>query len=563
MERDPQKLDELRKGRNDVQNHLIDGFVSGQLSRRDFMRRGSVIGLSIPLLGAIVTACGGANSSSSASSSGTSAPKPKAGANLKIAGVVPTGAIDPLSVADEGGLTMLQQTGEFLTFNDPQTNILKPMLAQSWTHNENGDVWTFKLRPNVTFNNGAPMTADDVVYSFQSQTDPKVYVNAASAFQGVLTKDGVKKVDDQTVAFNLEAPNGNFPYLISSDNYNMIIVPKGTDYSKWEKTFIGTGPFKLVKYSAKQGATFAPNPNWWGGKPLPAGLQHIFYDTQQPQILALQGGDVDIVNNIVPQGAEAVLNNPQFTSYTAKSSQHRELSMRNDQAPWNDKRVRQAMALTLDRPAIAQALFKGIAQLGNDSPFAPIFRSTDTSVPQRAQDIPKAKQLLADAGHPNGFKTQLYAEIYQEIPQYAQIIKQAGAQIGIDIDLHVEDQGAYYGDAVPGKSDWLDGTMSLVDYGHRGVPNVFLNAPLRSDGTWNAAHFKNSQYDALVTQYEEAIDFATQKSTATKIQNLLLDETPLIIAYFFDALSVSKKAVGGIVTTGMGQIFLDGAGNVG
>ena len=400
MHRDPQKLDQLRNGRSEIENHVIDEFVLGHISRREFLRRGSIIGLSIPLLGAIVTACGGANSSSTASS-GT-AGTPKAGATLRIAGVVPTGAIKPAQIYDEGGLTMIQQTGEYLSFNDPKTNILKPMLATSWKPNADASVWTFKLRQGVKFNDGTPMTADDVVYSFQQNTDPKVYVNAASVFTGVLTNDGVKKVDDQTVEFHLEAPNGNFPYLISSDNYNMIIVPNGTDYSKWEKTFIGTGPFMMTSYQANTGATFAPNPNWWGGKVLPAELQHIFYPTQQPQILALQGGDVDIVNLIVPAGAEGVLNNPDYKLLVTKSSQHRELSMRCDQAPWNNKLVRQAMALSLNRPEIAQALFKGYAQLGNDNPFAPIFRSTDTSVPQRVQDRPRPSSCCRRPGTPTG-----------------------------------------------------------------------------------------------------------------------------------------------------------------
>jgi peptide/nickel transport system substrate-binding protein len=562
MHRDPQKLDQLRSGRSELENHVIDEFVLGRISRREFLRRGSIIGISIPALGAIVSACGGANSSSGGSSGGA-AGVAKRGANLKIASVVPTGAIDPLSVADEGGLTMMQQTGETLVFNNPHTNVVEPVLATKWESNATGDVWTFTLREGVTFSNGQPMTADDVVYSFQSQTNPKVYVNAASAFSGVLTNNGVEKVDDLTVAFHLEAPNGNFPWLISSDNYNMIIVPKDTDYSKWEKTFVGTGPFVLKSYQATVGATFAPNPNYWGVKAYPAGLQFIFYATQQPQILALQAGSVDIVNLIVPQGAEAVFNDPKYSLLVTKSSQHRELSMRCDQAPWDNKLVRQAMALSLDRPGIINALFKQYAQLGNDNPFAPIFRSTDTSVPQRAQDTAKAKQLLASAGHPNGFTTDLYAEVYQEIPQYAQIIKQAAAEIGITINLHVESQAKYYGDAVFGKSDWLDGAMSLVDYGHRGVPNVFLGAPLTSTGTWNAAHFKNSQYDSLVKQYVGALDLTSQRSFAGQIETLLLDETPLILAYWFDAISVTKKSVAGVVTTGMGQIYLDKAGLTG
>jgi peptide/nickel transport system substrate-binding protein len=105
--------------------------------------------------------------------------------------------------------------------------------------------------------------------------------------------------------------------------------------------------------------------------------------------------------------------------------------------------------------------------------------------------------------------------------------------------------------------------MSLVDYGHRGVPNVFLGAPLTSTGTWNAAHFKNPQFDSLVKQYVGALDLATQRSYAGQIEQLLLDETPLILAYWFDAISVTKKTVAGVVTTGMGQIFLDKAGLTG
>ena len=114
--------------------------------------------------------------------------------------------------------------------------------------------------------------------------------------------------------------------------------------------------------------------------------------------------------------------------------------MRCDKAPWDNKLVRQAMALSLNRPEIAQALFKGYAQLGNDNPFAPFFRSTDTSVPQRVQDLTKAKQLLSQAGHPNGFTTDLYTEDYQEMKNYAQIIKQAAQAIGININLHIDNQ---------------------------------------------------------------------------------------------------------------------------
>jgi peptide/nickel transport system substrate-binding protein len=233
--------------------------------------------------------------------------------------------------------------------------------------------------------------------------------------------------------------------------------------------------------------------------------------------------------------------------------------MRNDQAPFTDKRVRQAIALTLDRPGMLQALLNGAGVLGNDSPFSPKFPSTDTTVPQRAKDLTKAKQLMSAAGHPNGFSTQLATEQYEEIPQLAQVIAEAASKIGVKINLKVETQANYYGKATYGNSDWLDATMSLVDYGDRGVPNVFLNAPLTSGGTWNAAHFKNPTYDKLVQQYTAAVDLQTQKQVAGQIQRLLLDETPLIIPYFIDGLTATTSTVHGVNPTSIAAIYLKDA----
>ena len=362
--------------------------------------------------------------------------------------------------------------------------------------------------------------------------------------------------DSHTVEFHLEAANGNFPYIISSDNYNAIIVPKGTDFAKWGKTFIGTGPFKLKSYSTNQGAEFVANPDYWGGAPYLDGSSFGFYQSQQPQILALQGGSVDVIVSFVPSGAQALLSNPgQYSIIRYKSSQHRELSMRCDQSPFNDARVRQAIAYSLDRPGMVQALLQGYGEVGNDSPFAPMFPSTNTSVPQRTQNIAKAKQLLKEAGHPS-FTTTLTTEQYEEIPQLAQVIAQSASKIGVKINLKVETQTQYYGKATFGNSDWLDATMSLVDYGDRGVPNVFLQSPLLSGGPWNAAHFNNKTYDNLVKQYVAAVDLQTQKEIAGKIQTLLLDLTPMVIPYFIDGLTASTPKVHGLNPTATQQMFL-------
>ncbi len=549
--KDYRLLDLLRRSRTPHENHLIDGLVDGRVSRREFLRYGSVLGLSLPLLGRIGAAAGLGSLATPAFAQGA------AGATIRVACSAPNGAVDPVKTPDVGGLVMLQQTGEFLCMDGPDL-VLKPMLAESWKPNDKGTVWTFTLRKGVKFHGGGEMKADDVAASINRLADPGNSSNALSVFNGVLSKGGAKKVDDYTVEFHLDAPNGNFPYLLSSDNYNAIILP--ADYAgDFEKNFNGTGPFKLEKYTPKVGASFVRNDDYWGEKALPAKVEFIFFADIQPQILALQGGQVDVVNQLPILAGAGLLNDPSVTIISQKSATHHQLHMRNDVDPFKDPRVRRAIALSLDRNKLVKGLMRGRAQPGNDSPFAPVYPSTDASVPQREQNIAEAKQLLEAAGIKPGQKITLTTQRYQEIPEYAQLVQNAVKEIGLDMELSVMDSGTYYGDAVFGKSNWLDSAMGITDYGHRGVPNVYLSAPLRSDGTWNAAHFKNKEFDTLAASYIAALDVEAQKADAGKIQRLLLEETPVIFAYFFDYLSVSVKGVTGVNPTAMSQIFLDRA----
>jgi len=550
------RLDRLRRGRGPVQEHVIDEFVAGRLSRRDFIRRGSMMGMSMTLLSGIVAACGSSGTSSSSSTPTTGG---KAGATIRAGILVPAAAINPITIADQGGLELIGNVGEMLVFTDQQLNY-HPWLATSWSPNADASVWTFKIRQGVKFNDGTPMSVDDVVYSFKTQANPKGTGNALSVFGGTLSPDGVVKVDDTTVAFHLDKADAGWLDAVSHDNYNMIIVPKGFDYSKYQTSWPGTGRFMKSSYTPNVGATFVRNPHYWGTPALPARIEWTFYPTEAPMAAALQAGSIDTMDQFSVATSPQLLTGG-FNVTSLKAATHRELSMRTDQAPFTNKLVRQAIAYSLDRQAIVQALFKGQAQLGNDSPFAPVFPSTDTSVPQRAQDLTKAKQLLAQAGVPRGFSTPLLTETTQEMPHFAQIIKQYAAQIGVTINLTIETPTKYYGTTF-GKSDWLDGEMSLVDYGARAVPNVYLQAPLQTinaktgSGNWNAARFNNPTYDTLSKQYIAAVDLSTQRRVAGQIQRLLLDETPVIYAYFYNYLSASQKNVTGTYPTAQGQFFL-------
>jgi len=234
MSKQRSAVDSLRRGLTETQNHVVDEFAAGHIDRRAFLRHGAVMGISLPILNALAGALGAEIlAPSAAGAAGTP------GGTVRVAMTMPTGPIDPVTIDDQS-LVLPQQTGEFLAYSSPKL-MLSPVLAESWSANSSGDVWSFKIRKGVKFHNGKPLTADDVVATFDRLSDPKGDSNALSVFGGgVLTKGGTRKVDDYSVEFHLDAPNGNFPYLASSDNYNAVILP--ADYAAdFEKTFIGTG----------------------------------------------------------------------------------------------------------------------------------------------------------------------------------------------------------------------------------------------------------------------------------------------------------------------------------
>jgi peptide/nickel transport system substrate-binding protein len=564
MDDTQRRVDAIRNERSELENHIIDEYSAGKITRREFVRRGTVVGMSIPLVSFLAAACGGGDGgeTTGAGTTPTATGEVQAGGAVRVALIQPTTEPNPLLVQDEGGAGLLGSTGEFLSFSNAELE-LEPRIAESWEPNEDGTVWTFKIRQGVKFHSGATLVADDVKTTFDKLINPDGgSANAQSALGCVLSPGGIEAPDDSTVVFNLDAANGNFPTLVSSANYNAIIIPADLDPADWGKTFEGTGPFKMESFSPKVGAKFVRNDAYWGTKANPDSMELKFYDEEGPMIVALQGGEVDFVEHFSVSGGKALLDDPNVNVIAVKAATHRQLHMRTDKEPFTDKRVRQAIALSIDRQALVDGLWEGQADVGNDSPFAPLYPSTDTSVAQREQDLEQAKQLLSDADM-TSFSVDLSTWNGFEIPDLAQLVKQYASQIGVTINLKITDAGTYYGDGVFGKSTWLDSVMGITDYGHRPVPNVYLTAPLSGDpkvGVWNSAHFKNDQYDSLVKQYVAALDIDSQKGVAKQIEELLLDETPIVFPYFYYFLSASKKNLLNTVSAATGQFDLSKAG---
>jgi len=273
------------------------------MQRRQFLRYASVLGLSAPLLAALTPATARASSAPPAAAGATatgSVTQRPAGRALTVGMTVPAGLIDPFTVADTGGVCMLSQTGEYLAVSDPDLH-LRPVLAESWQPNRDGSIWTFKIRRGVRFHNGRTLTSADVVATIDRLADPANGSVALSAFAGSLSKGGSRAIDETTVEFHLDAPNGSFPYLVSSDNYNAIILPADYD-GGFEQHFTGTGPFRLERFTPRARASFVRNPDYWGQQALPERTLFIFYDSIQAQILAMQGEQLDVLLHAPVQG---------------------------------------------------------------------------------------------------------------------------------------------------------------------------------------------------------------------------------------------------------------------
>ncbi|MDX6593652.1 MAG: peptide/nickel transport system substrate-binding protein [Gaiellales bacterium] len=562
---DYRKLDPIRAKAQPLQLDLIETYAKGRINRRDFIRRGTVLGLSMGTLAWVVSACGGGSSGTGTAQTGVgggggSGGAVQKGGTLRIASIAPANPLDPVAMIDLASYAIVAQSYEFLTYSLGDLR-LTPGLAEKYVANDDGSVWTFTIRQGVKWQDGSPFTTDDIIQTFE-----RMVAAGNSGLKGVIESGSIAAPDESTVVFTLTSPNGNFPYLVSSDNPQTVITPAAfTAGSLVDQSPNGTGPWKMESYNQATGATFVPNPDWWGGPTNLDTVEWQFFQDLQPQVVALQSGQADAIVQFSVLGGEGLLNNADMNVIRLQSAAHKEVWMRVDKGQFTDKRVRQAMGLVIDREAIKQSLFKGYADIGSDHPFAPVYPYTDTSVTV-TRDVDRAKALLADAGV-SGLSATLHAVKLQEVPDLAVLIKNNAAEAGINLKVSVEDSGPFYGKswcpAEPADPPCSGAEeLGIVDYGHRGVPDVYLNAALSTGGAWNSAQWASAEFDQAFKDYQAAVGVDAQMAAAKKIEEICIDESSTLFPYFFNYLSAHSKSFSGIQVTAIGHMFLAKAGRV-
>jgi peptide/nickel transport system substrate-binding protein len=552
--------------------------VEGHVSRRDFFRRAAALGVSVPVIAAVVAACGGDDEEGS---DGTTAPGgtdaagdttpadgtsggggPSTG-SIRVATQKPAGPLDPVAMQDLGTYGVVAQCFEFLcTLGD--NGDIAPGLAESWEPNEDGSVWTFNLRSGVKWQDGSDFTSADV-----AATMDRLSAAENAGLKGVIGEGSVDTSDPVKAVFTLLSPNGNFPYLVSVFNAQSVITPAAFEAgTTLDGSPNGTGPWKLKSFDAATGAEYEANADYWGGAPALSSAVWTFFDDEGASVTAAAAGEVDTLVQFQVVGGEALFDNPDFNVVGFPTAAHRQIWMRCDTGQFADKRVRQALGYALDRQQLVDVLFKGKADIGNDHVFAPLYPFTDTSVAQRGRDLEQAKQLLADAGFPDGLKAVLHFGELQEIPELAQLIQQQAAEAGFELELAGESLDTFYGaqwcpeePADPPCSGAAE--LGIVDYGHRAVPDVYLNAALSTGGIWNSSQYASPEFDAAFAVWQEAVGLDAQKAAAKTLQEILLEDTPVVVPYHYNYISGWSKKFDGIRVSALGQMFLDKAVQVG
>ncbi len=560
---DFKRLDRVRRSATPLELDVVEAYANGRITRRQFIQRATVIGLSLPAIGAVIAACG-PGTASVAPSAGSAAPgvsaPPSAPASAVAGGTIRCAiqrpvSIDPVAMQDLGGYGIVAQSMEFLcTQNPADPGVLAQALATEWTSNDDGTVWTFKLRPDVKWHDGAAFTSADVVASME-----RLVAAGNSGLKGVLDPGGAVATDDLTVTFTLVAANGNFPYLVSIYNAQTVITP--ADYvagTTLDQRPTGTGAWKLLNYNQQTGATFERNADWWGGTTPLDGTEFLFFDTTGPMITAYQGDQVDAIVQFDVLSGAALFDDPNFSLIATPAALHRQIWMRTDTGAFTDKRVRQALALTWDRQQLVDQLFKGRAEIGNDHVIWQGYPYFDDAVTQRTQNIDMAKQLLADAGATN-LTAVLHAGQLQEIPDLATLLKSQAEQAGITLNVEVESLDTFYGaqwcPAEPANPPCSGAAeLGIVDYGHRATPDVYLNAALKTNGIWNSSQYSSDPFDAAFTEFQAAVTVDAQKAACTKIETILNDDVPVGLPYFYNYLAGNSNKFAGVFSSALGQM---------
>ena len=410
----------------------------------------------------------------------------------------------------------------------PGKTTLRPGLAEKWSISDDGMTYTFMLRKGVKFHGSGftptrDMNADDVVFSFERQFDPKnPYAKVSGGdyqyYNDMSMPDilkSVERVDDYTVKFTLNHPEAPFlanlamPFTsIMSKEYADAMMKAGTP-EKIDLNPVGTGPFTLESYEKDAVIRYAAAPDYWAGKPKLDKLVFAITPDAAVRWAKLKANECQVMPYPNPSDVPAMMKDPNVKVLHQEGLNVGYLAMNAEHKPFDDVRVRQAINYAINRDAILKAVYQGAGKKAKN-PIPPTIWSYNDAVKDYAYDPAKAKALLAAAGLKDGFKAHLWAMPVQRpynpnAKLMAEMMQADLKKVGIDVDIVSYEWGEYLKRTKAGEHD-----MALVGWtGDNGDPDNFLTpllscAAAKSGG--NRARWCDAKFDEDITQAERTSD---------------------------------------------------------
>ncbi len=484
-------------------------------------------------------------STSAAPTAAAAAGTPKKGGVLKMGLQGDPVALDPHSTSLTATNHIVEHIyGRLVTID--ATLSPQPDLAQSWDISSDGLVYTFKLRQGVKFHKGQPFVAGDVKYSYERVLDPKT---KSTSTAGLSSIDKIETPDDSTVKITLKKPNAAFLVGLWSPNYAIVKKEDVDKNGDLTKTANGTGPFMFKDYTPNTKLTLVKNPNYWDtGKPYLDGIEMTPVPDDTARSTAIRTGTVDFVEYAPAKDIPQLKADKTLTIAGDQNTNIRYLGFNLTQKdkPWANPKVRQAISLAMDRQAIVDAAFYGLA-IPTLTVFPPGYWATlDTKVPP--QDIKGAKAMLADAGFGSGFKTAIKTwSSYPFLSNAALAVQDQLKQIGITADVLPEDNGTFIADNNAKNYEMLvSGTSGYTD------PNDIMLSNFGTGLASNNSGYSNPNFDKLVSDGVAVSKQDDRKKVYAQLQQILLADNPWVMLYVGSQYEAMKSYVKGYVHNATG-----------
>ncbi|HEV7267104.1 MAG TPA: ABC transporter substrate-binding protein [Falsiroseomonas sp.] len=413
----------------------------------------------------------------------------------------------------------------------------EPDLAESWSSSDDLATWTFVLRPGLTFHDGSPCSATDVVASFEAMLDP---ATASPARNNIGPIARVSMSDARTVVFTLRGPYADLPVMLAYTNARIVpaALTKSPAMAKLDREAVGTGPFRLVSFQPERLVVVERNPAYYDRqRPFLDRVEVVVYPDPTVEGSALASGDTDVMMTVLPTeyarlqraGGVKVLRTP--------SGQFCNVNLGCDTAPFNDMRVRQALALTVDRTAMVDFVSEGYGTPGNDTPLNSAY-TYHQELPLKKPDIAAARRLLAEAGHGNDLRATIIASERPAVrTQLAVALREMARPAGFEIAVQTMPHATYL------EQVWCKGSFYIGFYNMQPTADGIFSLLYTSNAAWNETRWNNREFDRLVEAARRTADQARRRELYGQAQALMHREVPSIIPVFFDLLAAHRNHV--------------------